>query len=344
MLRAASPVLVLLAALVVWPAVPVRAEVSLTPTHDALLRQSLGAREAGLPYLIDDAQVHDAVRRGDLVTLLGNDDYAINPEVRHAAARPELKAFVERLGAQYRLKCGERLVVTSLVRPLDHQPWNSDPLSVHPTGIAVDMRVPGDWSCRRWLEATLLDLEARGVVEAAREHVVPHYHVVVFPGPYRQFLAASGITLPDAPVTTELDDLMAKLDGPEPFLAPASLLGASLAAGAATEAPVATVLPAVSRTSLGNAMPAVARGRRATTATRARQVARSRHTARTHATTTSRHASRKAQPATQRYKVRSGDTLWTIAQTHGVTVSSIQRANRIGHGIRAGQVLVVPLR
>ncbi|MGH2669021.1 MAG: DUF5715 family protein, partial [bacterium] len=192
---------------------------SLQPTRAALVRQSLAAREAGFSFVDNDAQVHELVRDGLLAVLRGNADYAIHEDVRHAAARPAVKAFVERLASQYRDACGERLVVTSLVRPRDRQPWNSDPLSVHPAGMAVDLRISHAAACRRWLERTLLELEAEGLLEAARERVVPHYHVVVFPS-YIEHLERRGVELPSAaaPVRVStaangIDALAAALNG-----------------------------------------------------------------------------------------------------------------------------------
>jgi len=314
---------------------PLAAQVSLVPTHTALLRQSIGAREAGLAYLLDDAQVHDAVRSGLLATMRGNDDYYIHPDVRHAAARPEVKVFVERLAQQYRATCGEKLVITSLVRPRDHQPWNSDPLSVHPTGMAVDMRIPSASSCRRWLESTLLDLEGEGLIEAAREHVVPHYHVVVFPGPYASFLAQSGVTVPPvvAPGTLPgLDTVLAKLGGPDPFVLP-SPFGVE---PAVTAALASTVVPVVDRVTSTQAAVSGTVARRTHTTSSS-----TRHTV----TRSTRHTSKRSTATTTRYRVRSGDTLWNIAKRHGVSVASLRRANRLpSHGIHAGQTLLVPVK
>jgi nucleoid-associated protein YgaU len=44
------------------------------------------------------------------------------------------------------------------------------------------------------------------------------------------------------------------------------------------------------------------------------------------------------------YKVRRGDSLWTIARTHGTTVEQLRTANQLaGSRIFVGQVLDVPL-
>ena len=165
---------------------------SLQPSRAGLLRQAQGARAHNFTRLANAQQVHDFVRKGLLVPLRGNADYYIHPGVRYAVARPEVKLFVERLSRQYRGACGEKLVVTSLTRPLDRQPANSHELSVHPTGMALDLRVSGSQRCRSWLEGVLVDLEREGVVEAARERRPPHYHVVVFPSAYARYVAGHG--------------------------------------------------------------------------------------------------------------------------------------------------------
>jgi LysM repeat protein len=43
------------------------------------------------------------------------------------------------------------------------------------------------------------------------------------------------------------------------------------------------------------------------------------------------------------YKVRRGDTLWSIARKHRVTVAELKRANNLGSStIKPGQTLVIP--
>jgi nucleoid-associated protein YgaU len=60
---------------------------------------------------------------------------------------------------------------------------------VHPAGMAVDLRIPTNPTCRRWLENTLVQLDRQGVVSAIRESRPPHYHVAVFPTPYLHYVA-----------------------------------------------------------------------------------------------------------------------------------------------------------
>jgi len=158
---------------------------SLLGSRESLLRQDEQAQAHGFSYLRTTADVRDYAKRGVLVRLHGNADYDLeSDEVSFPYARPEVKLFIERLADQYRSACGEKLVVTSLTRPTTRQPRNASVLSVHPTGMAADLRRSSSTACRTWLEATLLDLEGRNVLEATKEQYPPHYHVALFPAPY----------------------------------------------------------------------------------------------------------------------------------------------------------------
>jgi Family of unknown function (DUF5715)/LysM domain len=177
--------------LLTLPAAAVCEAQSLLGSRESLLRQDEQAQAHGFAYLRTTADVRDYARRGVLVRLRGNADYDIeSDEVSFPYARPEVKLFIERLADQYRSACGEKLVVTSLTRPITRQPRNASVLSVHPTGMAADLRRSSSAACRTWLEATLLDLEGRNVLEATREQYPPHYHVAVFPAPYLRSINA----------------------------------------------------------------------------------------------------------------------------------------------------------
>ena len=140
-------------------------------------------------FLRNSSHVARFVELGLVVRLGDNFDYRLDNEVSFPYARPEVRTFVERLSNQYRNACGEQLVVTSLTRPQSRQPRNSSRLSVHPTGMAVDMRRSSSRACRAWLEDVLLHLEATGAVEATRERNPPHYHVAVYPRQYASYVA-----------------------------------------------------------------------------------------------------------------------------------------------------------
>jgi len=148
-------------------------EASVTRAYDR-------AEDHGFTFLQTSQQVQRFVEAGYLVRVRSRPDFVLH-DVSFPYGRPEVKLFIERLGAQHRRACGEELVVTSLTRPLSEQPRNASTFSVHPTGMAVDFRTSLNSVCRRWLESTLLYLEGMGVLEATRERYPSHFHVAVFP-------------------------------------------------------------------------------------------------------------------------------------------------------------------
>ncbi|HWM94912.1 MAG TPA: DUF5715 family protein [Thermoanaerobaculia bacterium] len=242
--------LLLLGSLVATAAVQAQ---SLIGSKASLARQSRAARQHDYTYLRTSSQVHEFARRGLLVRLAGNSNYRV-ADVSFPYARPEVKTFVERLGQQYRNACGERLVVTSLTRPTTRQPRNASPLSVHPTGMALDLRRSGRPACRAFLEKTLLTLEGRGILEATRENHPPHYHVSLFPSPYKTYLASRGLSGGSASSDSDGEVALAK------------------------------------------------------------------------------------------YRVRGGDSLWTIAKRHGTSVDRLKRANGMSSSrLKPGQVLEIPI-
>ncbi|MDH3222386.1 MAG: DUF5715 family protein [Gemmatimonadota bacterium] len=226
---------------------------SLRGSQSSMERQNRQAQVHDYTFLRNSSHVSRFVDLGLLVPLSGNANYELN-RVSFPYARPEVRLFVQRLSRQYRLACGEKLVVTSLTRPTSRQPRNSSDLSVHPTGMAVDLRRSNSRACRSWLEDVLLSLERSGVLEATRERRPPHYHVALFPGPYGRYVA--------------------------------------------------------------------------------RRVAEERVAV----------EQRDGGGGTVRYEVRRGDSLWTIAQAHGITVDRLRSANALrGSRIYEGQVLDVPV-
>lgn len=223
---------------------------SLRGSPASLDRQNRAAREHDFTFLDTGARVRYFAQKGWLVPLRTGRDFEL-AGVSYPYTRPEVVLFVERLSSQYRSACGERLVVTSLTRPTSRQPRNASDRSVHPTGMALDVRYSRSRRCRQWLEDVLLGLEKAGVLEATRERFPPHYHIAVFPRQYR----------------TYVDRLV------------------------------------------------------------------------------SRQAEVTAEPAAEAgaYKVRAGDSLWTIAQALGTTVDELRARNGLrGNRIYAGQVLAVP--
>jgi LysM repeat protein len=224
---------------------------SLRGSPASLDLQNRIARENDFTYIDTSDRVVYFAEKGWLVRLRSNSDFTLHA-VSFPYTRSDVALFVERLAAQYRAACGEQLVVTSLTRPTTRQPRNASERSVHPTGMAVDLRYSHSRACRSWLEDVLLSLEGAGVLDATREHYPAHYHVAVFPRHYRDYVAS---------IET-------------------------------------------------------------------------------------RNAVRVAEATPidkSRYTVRSGDSLWTIARSHGLSVDELRAMNGLsGSRIYAGQVLEVP--
>ncbi len=308
---------------------------SLRGSSASLDRQVAQAQGHDFTRLTGAAQVRRFVDAGLLVHVAGNRDYTL-VDVSFPFARPEVRLFIERLSSQYRRACSERLVVTSLTRPLSHQPRNASDRSVHPTGMAVDLRVPAG-RCRGWLEEVLLSLEARGVLEATRERRPPHYHVAVYPKPYAAYVSA---------LTAD------GVDG--------SALTARAAGGSAETArtPVgsgetpAAAAAAVHVVRRGDSLDLIAR--RYGTTVEGLRGANGLRSSLIHPGQSLRvpGAERRAgrvpagsgeTPAAAVHVVRRGDSLDLIARRYGATVEGLRRANGLRSSlIHPGQSLHVP--
>lgn len=166
---------------------------SLRGSRASVSRMHTYATAHDLRFLRNGTAVRSAASRGALVRLRAGGGLGI-AAVAHPYLRPATATFVRRLAGQYHAACGERLVVTGATRPLSVRLANASSRSVHPTGIAVDLRRPTG-KCLTWLRRTLLTLEGRGVIEATEERRPPHFHVVVFEVPYRKYLAQRGVTI-----------------------------------------------------------------------------------------------------------------------------------------------------
>jgi hypothetical protein len=162
------------------PAAAVEVPVELRGSPESMIRQHRVASDAGYHFVETLEEMRALADRGFLVSIDGGEDYDVETWV-FPYGLPEVRTFVEWFSGEYRRACDERLVVTSLTRPLSEQPPNAHELSVHPAGMAVDLRISQVQPCRRFLEDTLLELEAEGVLDLTRERAPPHYHVAIFP-------------------------------------------------------------------------------------------------------------------------------------------------------------------
>jgi len=220
------------------------------------------ARAQDLEFFETSSGVRRAFSAGTLVRMTGNADYTLK-NVSQPYVLPATHTFVQRLAAQYRDQCGEKLVITSGTRPQSMRLANSTSKTVHPTGMAVDLRKPTRSRCLTWLRNALSSLEEQGVLEATEERNPPHFHVAVFPEQYTRYVENSGGSVRLATLTTA---------------APAKRVAES--------------------------------GSSSTVST---------------------------------YKVRPGDSLWTIARRQNVSVEVLRRANSLRSSrIVAGQLLTIP--
>lgn len=361
--RAVLSVAAALTALAVTLLPPTAAQAaSLTPSRSALMRQVRAAQAHGAYYARNDADLRTMLLTGELVRVEDSGSLALKRSIRQPYARPEVKLFLDRLSQQYRRACGRKLVVTSLVRPKNRQPRNSSSLSVHPTGMAMDLRRSSYGTCRSWLERVLLSLENRGLVEAARERYPPHYHVVLFPDPYLNYVEASGAEVDEfrpKPLVagetvdytvrrgdslwmvarrfnTTVDALRAANGLSSNMLRPGQSLRVQVGGEAAFS------LYTVRR---GDSLWQIAR-RFGTTSLAIQQVNGL-------ASTRIRVGQELRVPgaggsgtgiALATYRVRPGDSLWDIARRHGSSTREIQNANGLRSSrIKPGQVLKIPV-
>ncbi|MGH9458333.1 MAG: DUF5715 family protein [Thermoanaerobaculia bacterium] len=182
-------------ALALLAAPPASDAATLRGSRSSLLRQQRIARQHDYTHLRNRAHVRRFVSAGLLVPVPESRTLQIDG-ASYPYARPEVRVFLGRIAREYASACGEPLVVTSLTRPRSEQPRNSSPYSVHPTGMALDLRKSRKGSCRRWLESRLLTLERQGVLDATEEFRPPHYHVALYPKPYASFVTDGGIPKP----------------------------------------------------------------------------------------------------------------------------------------------------
>jgi LysM repeat protein len=282
---------------------------SLKGSPGSINRQYQAALSYGLAFVDTGRSVGRYVEPGHLVRVNPGRHLELH-QVSYPYGVPATKLFLTRLSSQYHSACGQKLTVTSLLRPKNRQPANSVAKSVHPTGMAIDLRVPKTHKCRSWLERVLLSLEREGVLDVTRERRPPHYHVALFVKNYEKRLGIQPTSTqfaylgPGGSYKVQRGDTLseiAKLNG----VSVASLRAANGLSGNRIYAGQKLRLPGATGSTPGKV--SVAAVREGT------------------------------------HKVNRGDTLSDIAKAAGVSVASLRAANGLrGNRIYAGQKLQIP--
>lgn len=159
-----------------------RGSVVLRGSKAAVDRAYEAAKEEGLDFAPSRGAIERGAAEGAYVRLPQSTASFRLRGVAVPYVRPETHAFLTAFAAEYRRACGEPLTVTSAMRPTSVHLANSVEKTVHPTGMAVDLRAPRN-GCIGWMRTALIGYERQGVVEATEEHRPAHFHVAVLRAP-----------------------------------------------------------------------------------------------------------------------------------------------------------------
>jgi len=278
------------------------------------------AQSYGFNFIQTPSEVAPSVKSGELHKVSPGRHIELH-DVSYPYAVSETVLFLGRLSQQYHDACGEKLTVTSLLRPVSNQPANSVALSVHPSGMAVDLRVPAKRKCRSWLEDTLLSLEKERVLDVTRERHPAHYHVAVYAEQYETRVAALEGKVPQPSTDTRVQPMQEVAVSSSPAsdqsyvvrkgdslweisdrtgVSVAALRTANKLQGSRIEVGQTLLIPDAANASV--------------------QLASSDVTT---------------------HRVNRGETLWTIAHRYGTSVKKLQQVNNTGKFLKVGQVLTI---
>lgn len=310
---------------------------SLRGSKTSIAKMYTFARRHDIDFLRTAADVDSAIARGRLVPLTGTAAYEVSAAVGFAYATPEARHFVETLAPHFVKHCNAPLVITSATRPESRQPRNASQLSVHPTGIAVDLRKPFPGACLTWLRDTLATMEDNGLIEVTEERHPPHFHVAVLAEPGSAPIAglidrlAAADSASASPLFSTFNELQQPVSPALAFqplfhapLLPSELLVAMSGEEIIVEIEQAPIV--IASVPTGDVEVTAADTTVADT-------------------TAAKTAEPKKSPKrTDTYTVRPGDTLWDIAKKHDLSVGELQRANHLGRKsrIKPKMILKIP--
>jgi hypothetical protein len=172
-----------------WPADAVSLVGGCQTTSEQQLQYARGNQ---LPLITTVAQYHERIASGQFVLFEG-------PHLQVLAKRPyalpSTVAFIAEMSVAYNAAGCGKLVVRDALRLTTERPLNGSMHSVHPAGMAVDIRMQYIKSeCGDWLRSYVRLKEAAGKVDGTHELKPEHLHVVVPIEPRIQVIVQS---LPD---------------------------------------------------------------------------------------------------------------------------------------------------
>lgn len=293
---------------------------SLKGSPTSVKKQYQLAQSYGFNFIKTASEVAPNVEAGELHTVSPG-RYMELHDVSYPYAVAETRLFLSRLSQQFHAACGEKLTVTSLLRPVSNQPANAVALSVHPTGMAVDLRIPAKWKCRSWLEDTLLSLEKERVLDVTRERRPAHYHVAVYAEQYETRVAA----------------LEAKARQPAARTPVQATHDAGVSSGLASHQDY-IVRQGDSLWEIAAKTGVSVAGLRAANKLQGNRII----VGQTLLIPDAANASTLlAANDVTTHRVNRGDTLWTIANRYGTSVKKLQQINNTGRFLKVGQVLTI---
>lgn len=142
-----------------------------------------------LPMTVTNADYAALVKNGTFVCL--EDGPYLEVIAKLNCVRPETAQFVETMAHDYTSAACGRLVITEASRLTTVKPRGSSPDTVHPFGMAVDIRLLRiEPRCADWIRTYVLEKEALKLIDGT-EHVGTqlHMHLVVPKAPAATQLA-----------------------------------------------------------------------------------------------------------------------------------------------------------